>query len=274
MALTKIRIGIFDSGLGGLSILWELMKLIGECCEFDYIADTAYMPYGLKSDEAIEERVEFLYSILKKRGADLVVIACNTATAAGIDRLRINHPNEKIVGVEPYLNLPENLMKDTIGVLTTKSTGKSGRFLKLYSKLEERMSDKKKLKSYVLPNLATIVENYGQGKMSKGQLEGQVRMELEKYVDGNNCYTILGCTHYTLIDQLIENILQTKTLSTTSAVAKRVVSLLDLEKKGCEAELTYQYWSTGESDNFAIHDRKKDIFKIRFEDKQLIKGEN
>jgi len=113
--IKSIKIGLFDSGIGGYTVLQELFRLMPQA-DFYYISDDANAPYGPKSDEFITERTIAISDTLLQQNVDLIVVACNTATAASIDALRAHNPNFKIVGVEPYLNayykMPEGLRED------------------------------------------------------------------------------------------------------------------------------------------------------------------
>ena len=220
---SKIKIGLFDSGIGGFSVLVELFKQFPEA-EYFYVADRAYAPYGPKSDEEILERANRVVGILLNENVDLVVVACNTATAVAIENLRANYPEIPFVGVEPYLNSFHRL-KDVevkkMVVLTTISTGKSERFKRLKSKLDPEG----KISHFSLPELASLVE--------KGDVHGfneSLKLEISEELKGvreKGCnFSILGCTHYPLIAKWIEEVTGTETLSPCPYVAKRVVDLL------------------------------------------------
>ena len=97
------NIGVFDSGIGGFSVLSELIKAYPEA-RFFYYSDDAHAPYGPKSDEYITDRSFKITDELISKGAQMIVVACNTATASSIDALRSHYPQMTFVGVEPYLN--------------------------------------------------------------------------------------------------------------------------------------------------------------------------
>lgn len=229
-----MKIGLFDSGIGGLSVAYEINKLRPDL-SIDYVADKAFMPYGPKSDEEISHRVFYLYDLLKKRGADVVVIACNTATAAGIDRLRAAYPlDEAIVGVEPYLKMPDEFKGKSVGisVLTTVSTNKSMRFKKLLDKQAHRYT------LYALPHLAAIIENNFD---QKEKLRELVIQELkDQKVDGLDV-CVLGCTHYLLIEDLLKDVLphHPVMLNPAKAVAQRAISFLPEKKEEISGQHFY-----------------------------------
>jgi glutamate racemase len=123
-------IGVFDSGVGGLSILQALrQRLPSET--FCYLADTAYAPYGERTSADILARAQSITQWLLQQGAKLVVVACNTATAVAIHALRAAHPHIPFVGVEPALKLASLHGAQRVGVLATRLTLQSSKFLQL-----------------------------------------------------------------------------------------------------------------------------------------------
>ncbi len=220
---SKIRIGLFDSGIGGFSVLVELFKQM-PMADFFYVADRAYAPYGPKSDEEIINRAICVVDILKKENVDLIVVACNTATAVAIDQLRIENPTIPFVGVEPYLNSfhkLENVEVKKMVVLTTISTGKSERFKRLKSKIDPDGN----IDHFSLPLLASLVEKGDQSGFDADLLL-KVKDELQVIAGKDFNFSILGCTHYPLVAKWIEDITGTEALSPCPYVAKRVVDLL------------------------------------------------
>ena len=120
-------IGIFDSGSGGLSVYREIVKLL-PYERYIYFADNAHCPYGEKSAEYIQDRARAISEILLGMGADIIVVACNTATAAAIATLREEYPEITFVGMEPAVK-PAALGTKTgvIGVLATAGTLKGSK---------------------------------------------------------------------------------------------------------------------------------------------------
>ncbi|MBO6097656.1 MAG: aspartate/glutamate racemase family protein [Bacteroidales bacterium] len=123
-------IGIFDSGSGGLSVYRELVKLLPSE-HFVYYSDNAHCPYGEKTALYIQRRARFITEFLLDKGADIIVVACNTATAAAIATLRAEYPDVPFVGMEPAVK-PAALGTRTgvIGVLATAGTLKGSKYLK------------------------------------------------------------------------------------------------------------------------------------------------
>lgn len=243
----KNKVGIFDSGIGGFSVLNELFKTIPEA-DYFYISDDLNAPYGPKSDEFITERSIAVTKELLAQGVELIVVACNTATAASIDTLRLNFKDIPFVGVEPYLNayykMPEGLTdaQKKMMVLTTESTGRSERF----KRLKERLDPNSQIDHYGLKNLARLIENFYYHPEDIKHFESQLIEELEFLKPQQYAYAILGCTHYPLIRNQIENILNLKTISPDTHVAHRVLDLLTKGKSqlGESSEQFYHYLST------------------------------
>lgn len=227
MNAPKHKIGVFDSGIGGFSVLFELIKVFPEA-EFLYYSDDAHAPYGPKSDEYITERTYAITDELISKGAQMIVVACNTATAASIDALRTKYPHMTFVGVEPYLNA---YYKETgpakMAVLTTESTGKSERF----KRLKERLDPKALIDHYSLKNLARMVEQFYHDPKFEEEFDRLLESELAPLKGHGYTHAILGCTHYPLVKHKIENVLKLKTLSPCPYVAQRVKELTVLPKE-------------------------------------------
>lgn len=225
------KIGLFDSGIGGFSILKDIMKL-NPAVSFYYIADEAFLPYGEKSEEFIRARCEKIVEVLMEKEVDLVVVACNTATASGIQSLRSRFCEIPFVGVEPYLNIVnqveafsaegDRFSSRRLAALITPSTKTSPRFMKL----QKRVDPKGEVTIFDCKELANIVEEF----YSKGnslELERKLRLELKPLKGSGFTHVILGCTHYPLVQSYIEKELNCECISPGPYVAKRVQHLLE-----------------------------------------------
>jgi len=226
----KEKIGVFDSGIGGFSILSEIMGVI-PFMEIDYISDDAFAPYGEKSDEKIIQRSELITDILLERRCSLIVVACNSATAAAIESLRGKYSGIPFVGVEPYINvLNRNNQIPLIrkaAVITTALTGNSRKF----RELKQRIDPEGSILHVIMPNLATIVEEILNSGLNE-ILEAKLAAELHPLQSMQLSHLILGCTHYPLIAGLIEKELKLTTVSAGPFVANRVKSLLSVSGNG------------------------------------------
>jgi glutamate racemase len=130
-------IGVYDSGIGGLSVLRALREqLPGQ--DMIYLADSGHSPYGERESEHVRRRSRRITAHLRRRGIEALVVACNTATAAAIEELRQAHPDLPIIGVEPALK-PAVALSQTrrIGVLATRGTLQSDKFARLLQSLQD-----------------------------------------------------------------------------------------------------------------------------------------
>ena len=191
-------IGIFDSGVGGLSVFREVRKLLPEE-SYIYYSDNAHCPYGEKSVEYIIGRAREITSFLIGKGAEIIVVACNTATAAAISTLRAEFPI-KFIGMEPAVKPAVKSTKTgVVGVLATAGTLKADKYLHTREKFSEGIK---------------IVEHIGQGfveLVEKGCLTGKnaediVKESLKPLLDEGADRIVLGCTHYPIIRKNIEKI--------------------------------------------------------------------
>jgi len=209
-------IGIFDSGIGGLTVLQEIISLLPSESTI-YVADQAYFPYGEKTNKEIQKRTEKICQFLIKNKVKLIVVACNTATVAAIDFLRKKF-SLPFVGLEPAIKPAAKMTKTgIIGVLVTRRTAKSRR----QRKLIEGFAQGKKVVTVDGSELTPLIE--------AGQ---EVRLVLEKLllplkklrVD----VLVLGSTHYPFLKKQIQAIMgpRVKIIDSGKAVAKQVKRVL------------------------------------------------
>ena len=215
------RIGIFDSGSGGLSVYRELQKLL-PLEQYRYYADNAHCPYGEKSPLSIRRRARFITERFLDWKADIIVVACNTATAAAIATLRNEYPDVPFVGMEPAVK-PAALGTETgvIGVLATAGTLKGSKYLNTRGLYE---SDVK------------IVEHVGQGfveLVERGILDGPeaeetVKASLQPLLDAGADRIVLGCTHYPFLKPVIERLSGpgVQVIDPAPAVARQTLRIL------------------------------------------------
>ncbi len=265
------KIGLFDSGIGGFSILKDLMK-INPAVSFYYIADEAFLPYGEKSEEFVRKRCEKIVEVLMEKEVDLVVVACNTATALGIQSLRERFCGIPFVGVEPYLNIVNQVEAFSSGgkapsprrlaALITPSTKISPRFVKL----KKRVDPKGEISIFDCKNLANIVEEFYSGGNSF-ELEEKLRLELRPLKDSGFTHVILGCTHYPLVQSFIEKELDCQCISPGPYVAKRVKYLIE----GSTLKTSKPFAESTENSTFQFLSTKSGAWALRkFSDFTLI----
>lgn len=181
-------IGIFDSGVGGLSVLKEIRKVLPEA-RFIYFADNANCPYGEKSKDFITERARKITDFLKDKGAEAIVVACNTATAASIATLREEY-NLPFIGMEPAVK-PAALgtKSGVIGVLATAGTLSASKYLDTKSRYEDDV----KIEEHVGRGFVELVEKM---ELEGPDAERVVRASLIPLLDSGADIIVLGCTHY------------------------------------------------------------------------------
>ena len=205
-----MKIGIFDSGKGGLLVFDEIKKVLPEA-EYKYIADSKNCPYGEKTDEELMQIVRNNVDELKKWGARIIVIACNTATTRCIERLRKEYPELKFVGTEPAIRLASKTKAKKILVMATPGTIEAERTQSL---LSENRQEGQEFLLLACPGLADAIE------MGRGVSE-KLR-ELLSGVLEVDC-VVLGCTHYSLAKNEIKKFfLKAEIVDGNEGVAKRV----------------------------------------------------
>ncbi|MBK6639046.1 MAG: glutamate racemase [Rhodocyclaceae bacterium] len=213
-------IGVFDSGVGGLSVLSALVDSMPEA-DFVYFADTAYVPYGSKSDAVIRERVIAIGNELVKRGCRLIVVACNTATVSAVRTLRAEHPDLPVVGIEPGVKpAAAQTQSGKIAVLVTESTARSERLARL---IAEHASA---VQVFVepCPGWATHVEQLA---LDDPALEVDARARLEPLLAAGVDRVVLGCTHYGFLRHVLQPIVagRAELVDVAAAVARQAQRL-------------------------------------------------
>ena len=215
-------IGIFDSGLGGLSVLRTLRKAL-PYESFVYLGDGARCPYGERSREEVLRFTEEAVERLLAEGCKLIVLACNTATAVAVKSLREKYPNIPFVGLEPAVK-PAALTTKTgiIGVLATKRSLEGEHFRTTAA----QYADKVQILTTVGEGFVEAVEN---NEEHSPAVEAMVRKVVEPLVQAGADKIVLGCTHYPFLQDIIERVAGegVEIIESSEAVARRVGVLLD-----------------------------------------------
>ena len=192
-------IGVLDSGLGGLSVLREAIKIMPNE-NFIFFGDSKNAPYGVKSVEQVKKLTFDVVEYLLSRGVKGIMVACNTATSAAVAELRIKYPNLPIVGIEPALKPAVNNSKDgKILVMATPMTLKEAKFHKLL----DRYRDKREIEPVPCGGLMEYVE---QGILEGDELDDYLREKLKPFMDSKISSIVLGCTHYPFVKNAIEKV--------------------------------------------------------------------
>jgi glutamate racemase len=218
-------VGIFDSGLGGLSILRHIRAQLPHE-HLIYVADTGFAPYGDKPEEAVAERSLAIVQFLVDQGIKALVVACNTATIAAVKLLRERYPNLPIVGVEPGLKPAAAASRShKVGVLATSRTIAGAKFLLLRDQIAGDTGTE-----FLLQPCRGLVDC-----IELGDADGTLRL-LRQYLtpllaQGADTL-VLGCTHYPLVRAAIERVIEEAGASdivlvdTGDAVARQLARLL------------------------------------------------
>lgn len=216
-------IGIMDSGVGGLTVLAELRRIM-PAEKYIYFSDNAYCPYGRRSAAEVAQRADVISNQLIERGADIIVIACNTATAAAIAQLRKKY-NVPFVGMEPAIKPAVQLTRSgVVGVLATAGTLASAK----YAQVRARFQDDVKIVEAVGDGFVELVES---GVFSGSHAEAVVRASLVPLLNEGADAIVLGCTHYPFLTPILERIAESvgasaRFVNPAPAVAKRTLNLL------------------------------------------------
>jgi len=241
-----MNIGVFDSGLGGLTVVQALSKII-KGAELFYIADTKYAPYGEKTTEQIlQYALDITHYFIKNHKIDALVVACNTATSAAIKTLREKYPHLIIVGAEPAIKPAiEKTKTGKVGVLATPATLRGDK----YQALIEKLSSTKKVEFFeqACPGFVEHIENETlKSKESLALLEAWLSPMREANVDT----IVLGCTHYPLASTLIEEVMQRKVtlLDSSKAISQRLLILLTEIGHKNDGKLYTKFYTTGTID--------------------------
>lgn len=219
-------IGIFDSGVGGLSVFREIRKLLPEE-SYVYYSDNAHCPYGEKTREYITDRARQITEFLLSKGADIIVVACNTATAAAISTLR-NEYEVPFIGMEPAVKPAASKTKTgTVGVLATAGTLKAEKYLTTRGKYAEEV----RFVEHVGEGFVELVER---GTLKGEEAEATVRRSLLPLLEAGADTIVLGCTHYPFLAETIAKVASehyperaTSIIDPAPAVAKHLMEIME-----------------------------------------------
>jgi glutamate racemase len=236
-------IGVFDSGVGGLSVLGAMRKQM----PFEsaiFIADQAHVPYGPRPLDEVRSFAEGITRFLLAEGSKLIVVACNAASAAALHSLRLMFPQVPFVGMEPAVKpAAEHTHSKVVGVLATPATFQGA----LYASVVERFARDVTLIQHTCPGLVSQIEaGELDGPETRAILEAALSPMLERGIDT----VVLGCTHYPFVIPLIEDIVgpAVRVIDPAPAVARQVGRMLDahaLRNPGSEPGSTL-YMTSGD----------------------------
>lgn len=235
-----VPVGIFDSGVGGLSVLRAVREFMPEQ-DILYLADQAHVPYGPRPLLQVREFAEGITRFLLDRGARLIVVACNAASAASLHYLRNTFPGVPFVGMEPAVKpAAEQTRSGVVGVLATPATFQGA----LYASVLERFARDVTVLQDTCPGLVAEVES--------GNLEGDAIREiltnaLSPMLQAGIDTVVLGCTHYPFVIPLIQEIAGpgVRVIDPAPAIARQTRRLLSQNGWGLNGTGSIQCFTTG-----------------------------
>lgn len=247
-------IGVFDSGLGGLTILRSIRKKLPQY-NYLYLGDTARAPYGNRSRETVYEFTVQAIDFLFKNGAELIILACNTASSEALRKIQkkylpLHHPNKRVIGVlvpateETVIRTKNN----RVGVIATENTVRSGAFKKEIAKLDSSI----KVFQNACPLLVPLIES---GEIHSPLTDLALQKYLKPLKEKNIDTLILGCTHYSILKKQVQKNIghHVTIISEDEMVPKKLETYLfnhpEIERKiGTQGQI--QFYSTDLTDKF------------------------
>jgi glutamate racemase len=244
--MSTAPIGVFDSGVGGLSVLRAIHQQHPQE-DIIYFADQAHVPYGPRTLQQVQQFSEAITRYFLSQGAKLIVVACNTASAAALHYLRQQFPDTPFVGMEPAVKpAAEHTQSGVVGVLATPATFQG----ELYSSVVERFANGVEIMQNTCPGLVEQIE-YGNltGERTRDILTQALAPLLAAGIDT----VVLGCTHYPFVIPLIQEIVGplVRVIDPAPAIARQVGRLLDqrqLHNPASEKGDT-RYYTSGDLDH-------------------------
>ncbi len=214
-------IGIFDSGVGGLSVWREIVRLLPGV-DTIYVADQAHIPYGPRPLDEVRRYADGITRFLLRQGARLIVLACNTASGAALHKLRATFPHVPFVGMEPAVKpAAEHTRSGVVGVIATPATFQGDLFRSLVARFAATVD----VRPQTCPGLVTAVEA---GALDTPETMALLRRYLTPLLEAGIDHLVLGCTHYPFLTPAIRQIVgpQVTLVDPAPAVARQVRRLL------------------------------------------------
>ncbi|MFW5857235.1 MAG: glutamate racemase [Planctomycetota bacterium] len=234
-------IGIFDSGIGGLSVARAVTRRLPHESVL-YVADHAHVPYGHRTASEVAAFSDAIVRWLRDADAKAVVVACNTATSAAVEQLRAQHPELPIVGIEPALKVAvAQSVNHVVGVVATQGTLHGKRL----ADLESRFGGRTRL---LKETPAGLVERIERGEVDGADLEAYLTEEFRPLLDAKVDCLVLGCTHYPLVAPVIKRVVgdRIRLIEPSEAVGQQVARLLPADEAcGNGAPRRQTFYTTG-----------------------------
>lgn len=251
-------IGVFDSGVGGVGVLKELVKILPNE-NYIYYGDSLHAPYGEKTPEQVFELVHNVVKHLFEQNVKAILIACNTATSVAVSRLREMYPEMSFIGMEPAIKkaVSED-KKNKVLVMATPMTLHLDKYLTLQSKLE----DKAEFITVACPGLAKRIEQVDFDGDDLKQLLAELLSPYKGKVDN----VVLGCTHYPFVRKQIQEVLgDIPLIDGGKGTALQVRRVLDakglLNDQECDGKIVFES-SKETEEELAIYKELYDLYEI------------
>lgn len=241
-------IGVFDSGVGGLSVWREIARQFPHEDTL-YVADQAHMPYGSRSLDEVRAYCEGVVRFLLEQGAKIIVIACNSASAAALRHVRDLFPDVPFVGMEPAVKpAVEKTRRGVVGVIATQATFQG----RLFASLVEQYGNNARVLAQVGWGLAQAVES---GALDTPETETLLRECLTPLIEAGVDHLALGCTHYPFLLPAIERLMgpEVVIVDPAPAVARQAGRLLAQRNlvNSRDREGRHLFYTSGDADAFA-----------------------
>ena len=239
-----MKIGVFDSGLGGLTVVQAMTQVV-KGAQIFYVADTKNAPYGEKTPEQIlQYSLDITKYLIDTHQIDALILACNTATSSAIKHLREIHPTLIIIGTEPGIKPAiEQTKTGKVGVLATPATLQGDK----YQQLAQTLSFQKSINIYeqACPGL---VEQIEKGEIDSDETKALLEKWLAPMRENNVDTIVLGCTHYPLVEANIQTIMDCDVtlIHTGEAISKHLLTLGSQKGHLNEGDLQIHINTTGE----------------------------
>jgi len=236
-------IGIFDSGVGGLSVLGAIHQRLPQE-DLIFSADQAHVPYGPRPIAQVRAFSEAITQFLLSQNVKMVVVACNTASAAALYYLRKTFPQTPFVGMEPAIKpAAERTQSGVVGILATPATFQG----ELYASVVERFANGVTVLQDTCPGL---VEQIERGELDSSKTRAILAQALQPMLAGGIDRVVMGCTHYPFVIPLIQEIVgpQVEVIDPAPAIARQTERILDANglRSGKTHTGTIQYHTTGD----------------------------
>jgi len=240
-------IGVFDSGVGGLSVLRAIRSQL-PCHPVIYLADQAHVPYGARTQDEVRAYSEAITRYLLSQGAQLIVVACNTASAAALYPLRAAFPDVPFVGMEPAVKpAAEHTLSGVVGVLATPVTFQGA----LFASVVERFARGVTVLTDTCPGLVGQIEA---GQLNAPETRAILKRALQPMIERGVDTIVMGCTHYPFVIPLIQEIVgpRVEVIDPAPAIARQVGRMLDSRGllSTCDARAEVSFQTTGDSRRF------------------------